>query len=62
MSDSVFEDSIRETFNQGGKQRDEFEQKMETVDKLRQVLEPDEINASVREICNPPKSAAWARA
>ena len=41
--DSTFDDEIRQTYNQGGSQRDEFEKKIAQVEKLRGLLQPDEM-------------------
>ena len=41
--DAVFEDSIRETYNPGGEQRAEFERHIAVVERLQQVLEPEEM-------------------
>jgi len=41
--DSTFDDEIRQSYNQGGSQRDEFEKKIAQVEKLRGMLQPDEM-------------------
>ncbi|MFC1462086.1 aldo/keto reductase [Verrucomicrobiota bacterium] len=47
---TVFTDSIRERWNEGGNGRDDFEQRMAGVDKVRQTLGPDEnmLTAALR--------------
>ena len=43
--DTVFDDEVRSTYNEGGDRRAEFEERMGTVDKLRGILRPDEMVA-----------------
>ena len=43
--DSVFDDEVRSTYNEGGEQRAEFEGRMATVEKLQAILRPDEMVA-----------------
>ena len=71
-ADSTFDDEIRQTYNPGGSQRQEFERKIAEVDKLRGLLQPDEmVPRSLQYVISHPsepvaipgaKSAEQARA
>lgn len=41
--DSTFSDDVRSTYNKGGSDRDTFERRMDKVDKLRQIIEPQDM-------------------
>ena len=41
--DSTFDDEIRQTYNEGGSQRGEYEAKIAQVERLRGMLQPDEM-------------------
>lgn len=40
---SQFEDEVRSTYNEGGEARAEFEARMDTVDKIRELVEPEQM-------------------
>ncbi|MBT3342043.1 MAG: aldo/keto reductase [Gemmatimonadetes bacterium] len=41
--ESRFDDEVRSTYNEGGEARAEFEQRMDTVDKIRELVEPGQM-------------------
>lgn len=40
---STFADEVRSTYNEGGADRATFERRMDTVDRLRELIEPDDM-------------------
>ncbi len=40
---STFDDDIRSAYNEGGAERATFEKRMDSVDRLRELIEPDEM-------------------
>jgi aryl-alcohol dehydrogenase-like predicted oxidoreductase len=40
---STFSDEVRSTYNEGGSDRATFERRMDTVDRLRELIEPDDM-------------------
>ena len=52
---STFDDDIRSAYNEGGAERATFEKRMDSVDRLRELVEPDDmIQTSLQYVISHP--------
>ena len=55
---STFDDDVRSSYNEGGSDRATFERRMDTVDKLRELIEPaDMVRTSLQYVISHPTLA-----